>query len=110
MSIRCQVIGDHCPAHAPDAQGSGALPATRLSTSSSNLLLRPLSFTTSTPLFRRSSKLTRPTARSLGPPFEPTVAKFAPVAFYTRTLPHAELNYDTHDTGLLAIFEAFKTW
>ena len=33
-----------------------------------------------------------------------------PVAFYSRTLHGAELNYDTHDKELLAIFEAFKTW
>ena len=33
-----------------------------------------------------------------------------PVAFFSRTLSGAELNYDTHDKELLAIFEAFKTW
>ena len=33
-----------------------------------------------------------------------------PVAFYSRTLSGAELNYDTHDKELLAVFEAFKTW
>ena len=33
-----------------------------------------------------------------------------PVAFYSRTLTMPELNYDTHDKELLAIFEAFKTW
>lgn len=33
-----------------------------------------------------------------------------PVAFYSRTLQAAELNYDTHDKELLAIFEAFKSW
>ena len=33
-----------------------------------------------------------------------------PVAFFSRTLSRAELNYDTHDKELLAIFEAFKTW
>jgi hypothetical protein len=32
------------------------------------------------------------------------------VAFYSRTLTGAELNYDTHNKELLAIFEAFKTW
>jgi hypothetical protein len=32
-----------------------------------------------------------------------------PVAFFSRTLSGAELNYDTHDKELLAIFEAFKT-
>ena len=32
------------------------------------------------------------------------------VAFYSRTLQGAELNYDTHDKELLAIFEAFKIW
>ena len=33
-----------------------------------------------------------------------------PVAFFSRTLTGAELNYDTHDKELLAIFQAFKTW
>ena len=33
-----------------------------------------------------------------------------PVAFHSRTLTGAELNYDTHDKELLAIFEAFRTW
>ena len=33
-----------------------------------------------------------------------------PVAFFSRTLTGAELNYDTHDKELLAIFHAFKTW
>jgi len=33
-----------------------------------------------------------------------------PVAFFSRTLSGAELNYDTHDKEPLAIFEAFKTW
>ena len=33
-----------------------------------------------------------------------------PVAFYAHTLSGVELNYDTHDKELLAIFEAFKTW
>ena len=32
------------------------------------------------------------------------------VAFYSHTLTVPELNYDTHDKELLAIFEAFKTW
>ena len=32
------------------------------------------------------------------------------VAFYSHTLTMPELNYDTHDKELLAIFEAFKTW
>ena len=36
--------------------------------------------------------------------------KVHPVAFYSRTLQGAELNYDTHDKELLAIFEAFKIW
>ena len=33
-----------------------------------------------------------------------------PVAFHSRTFTMAELNYDTHDKELLAIFEAFKIW
>ena len=33
-----------------------------------------------------------------------------PVAFYSRTLTAPELNYDTHDKELLAIFEAFRLW
>src|SRR5262245_55394738 len=33
-----------------------------------------------------------------------------PVAFFSRTLNSAELNYDTHDKELLAIHEAFRTW
>jgi len=33
-----------------------------------------------------------------------------PVVYYSRTLTGAELNYDTHNKELLAIFEAFKIW
>ena len=33
-----------------------------------------------------------------------------PVAFYSRTLTTSELNYDTHDKELLAIYESFRTW
>ena len=33
-----------------------------------------------------------------------------PIAFHSRTLTGAELNYDTHNKELLAIFECFKTW
>ena len=33
-----------------------------------------------------------------------------PVAFHSCTFTAAELNYDTHDKELLAIFEAFKIW
>ncbi|CDO75982.1 hypothetical protein BN946_scf184820.g2 [Trametes cinnabarina] len=33
-----------------------------------------------------------------------------PIVFHSRTLSGAELNYDTHDKELLAIFECFKTW
>ena len=33
-----------------------------------------------------------------------------PVAFHSCTFTAAELNYDTHDKKLLAIFEAFKIW
>ena len=32
------------------------------------------------------------------------------VAFYSQTLTAPELNYDTHNKELLAIFEAFQTW
>jgi hypothetical protein len=33
-----------------------------------------------------------------------------PIAFYSRTLCDAKLNYDTHDKELLAIWQAFMTW
>jgi len=33
-----------------------------------------------------------------------------PVAFHSHTFTAAELNYDTHNKELLAIFEAFKIW
>jgi len=33
-----------------------------------------------------------------------------PVAFYSPTFTVVELNYDTHNKELLAIFEAFKNW
>ena len=33
-----------------------------------------------------------------------------PVAFHSRTFTAVELNYDTHNKELLAIFEAFKIW
>lgn len=33
-----------------------------------------------------------------------------PIAFHSRTMIGAELNYDTHDKELMAIHEAFKTW
>ena len=33
-----------------------------------------------------------------------------PVTFHSHTFTVAELNYDTHDKELLAIFEAFKIW
>ena len=36
--------------------------------------------------------------------------KVHPVAFHSCTFTAAELNYDTHDKELLAIFEAFKIW
>ena len=37
-------------------------------------------------------------------------SKLRPVAYYLQTLSAPELNYDTHDKELLAIFEAFKHW
>ena len=33
-----------------------------------------------------------------------------PVVFHSQTLGVLELNYDTHDKELLAIFEAFRMW
>src|SRR6202040_1128323 len=33
-----------------------------------------------------------------------------PEAYHSRTLTEPELNYDTHDNNLLAIFEAFTNW
>ena len=33
-----------------------------------------------------------------------------PITFYSCSFNPAELNYDTHDKELLAIFEAFKHW
>jgi len=36
--------------------------------------------------------------------------ELCPVTFYSRTLTAPELNYDTHDKELLAIFEAFRSW
>jgi len=33
-----------------------------------------------------------------------------PVVFHSHTFIAAELNYNTHDKELLAIFEAFKIW
>jgi len=36
--------------------------------------------------------------------------KVHPVAFYSHTFTMAELNYNTHNKKLLAIFEAFKIW
>ena len=36
--------------------------------------------------------------------------KVHPVAFHSHTFTTAELNYNTHDKELLAIFEAFKIW
>ena len=33
-----------------------------------------------------------------------------PIAFHSRTFVGAELNYDTHDKELLAIFDAFHQW
>ena len=33
-----------------------------------------------------------------------------PVAFHSRKLQPAEINYDTHDKELLAIVDSFKVW
>jgi hypothetical protein len=33
-----------------------------------------------------------------------------PVAFYSRSLNPSELNYDTHDKELLAVYSAFRIW
>ena len=33
-----------------------------------------------------------------------------PIAFFSQTLQVTELNYDTHNKELLAIFAAFNTW
>ena len=39
-----------------------------------------------------------------------TDSELRPVAYYSQTLSAPELNYDTHDKELLAIFKAFKHW
>jgi len=36
--------------------------------------------------------------------------EICPVAYYSQTLTAPELNYDTHNKELLAIFEAFQNW
>ena len=36
--------------------------------------------------------------------------KIRPITFHSHILNLTELNYDTHDKELLAIFEAFKIW
>ena len=36
--------------------------------------------------------------------------KVHPVAFHSRTFTMVELNYNTHNKELLAIFEVFKIW
>jgi hypothetical protein len=36
--------------------------------------------------------------------------KIHPITFHSRTFTNPELNYDTHDEELLAIFECFKVW
>jgi hypothetical protein len=41
---------------------------------------------------------------------DPDTKEVRPVAFHTRTMIAAELNYDIYDKELLAIFEAFKVW
>ena len=37
-------------------------------------------------------------------------SEICPVTFYLHMLTVPELNYDTHDKELLAIFEAFRSW
>jgi hypothetical protein len=37
-------------------------------------------------------------------------SKIHPIAFHSRSFDAAELNYNTHDKELLAIFEALKYW
>jgi len=39
-----------------------------------------------------------------------TDGEIHPVTYYSQTLTAPELNYDTHDKELLAIFEAFQNW
>jgi RNase H-like domain found in reverse transcriptase len=36
--------------------------------------------------------------------------KIHPVTYLSRTFSDTELNYDTHDKELMAIYEAFKAW
>ena len=36
--------------------------------------------------------------------------KIHPIAFYSWTLTTSELNYNTHNKELLAIYESFQTW
>lgn len=42
--------------------------------------------------------------------FDPVAGDIRPVAFHTRTMINAELNYDIYDKELLAIVEGFKEW
>jgi len=39
-----------------------------------------------------------------------TDGEICPIAYYSQTLTAPELNYDTHNKELLAIFEAFRNW
>jgi hypothetical protein len=39
-----------------------------------------------------------------------TDGEICPIAFYSRTLSMTELNYNTHNKELLAIFKSFRTW
>src|SRR6185369_14196498 len=41
---------------------------------------------------------------------DPGSSELRPVAFYTRTMSPAELNYDIYDKELLAMVEAFRQW
>jgi hypothetical protein len=39
-----------------------------------------------------------------------TTGELHPIAFYSRSMQPAELNYEIYDKELLAIFESFRQW